>query len=330
MLCSLVIRKNSWAALIIFEHIYKNFSSKKRALSDLCFEVREGETLVLLGRSGSGKTTSLKMINRLIEPSSGKILIHGKDIQTFDPIYLRRNIGYAIQHVGLFKHMTVEENIGLVPKLLGWVDVRIRKRVEELLYLIGLNPEDVRNSYPHQLSGGQKQRIGVARAIAADPPIILMDEPFGALDPMTREQLQNEFLELERDIRKTVVFVTHDVFEAIKMADRIAVMEKGQILQIGTPRELLKNPVNEIVDQFFSQHRYQLSLMTQTVSELIQDKIALLSIPRLSLHPKATFLDALNLFNKSKTDSISIFDGKNYLGEIRQAHLLKESVKFLK
>lgn len=199
------------------------------------------------------------MINRLIEPSAGKILINGADIQTLNPIQLRRNIGYAIQHVGLFNHMTVEENIALVPKLVGWDADKIEQRVDVLLNMIGLD-RGVKDRYPSEFSGGQAQRIGVARAIAIDPPIILMDEPFGALDPMTREQLQNEFLELEKYIHKTVVFVTHDVFEAVKMADRIAVMEEGKILQIGTPRELLEEPADEIVHKFFSRHRYQLSL----------------------------------------------------------------------
>ena len=195
--------------MITLDQVTKVFSDDKKAVSDLSFEVKKGETLVLLGQSGSGKTTALRLINRLIEPTTGTIFFDGEDIRTLDPILLRRKIGYAIQHIGLFLHMSVAENIGIVPKLLGWDEKRTQRRVDELLAMVGFDPDEMRHEMPSRLSGGQKQRIGVARALAADPPVILMDEPFGSLDPIIREQLQNEFLEIQSKIQKTVVFVTH-------------------------------------------------------------------------------------------------------------------------
>jgi osmoprotectant transport system ATP-binding protein len=209
-----------------------------QVLSDLNLRVAHGEILVLLGRSGSGKTTTLKLVNRLVTPTSGRVLVNGKVNDQVDVIQLRRGIGYVIQEAGLFPHFTVERNIGLVPRIEGWPQERIHARVQEMLQLVGLN-SDMASRYPHQLSGGQRQRVGVARALAADPAILLMDEPFGALDPLTRDDLQREFLLLQQRVHKTVVFVTHDLREALRLASRIALMEAGKLVTVLTPAEFL-------------------------------------------------------------------------------------------
>ncbi len=211
-----------------------------QVLSGLNLRVAHGEILVLLGRSGSGKTTTLKLVNRLVTPTSGQVLVNGKANDQVDVIQLRRGIGYVIQEAGLFPHFTVERNIGLVPKIEGWPQERVRARVEEMLQLVGLTP-DLASRYPHQLSGGQRQRVGVARALAADPAILLMDEPFGALDPLTRDELQREFLLLQQRVHKTVVFVTHDLREALRLASRISLMEAGKLVTVLTPQEFLKS-----------------------------------------------------------------------------------------
>jgi len=211
-----------------------------QVLCGLTLQVAKGETLVLLGRSGSGKTTTLKLVNGLVTPSSGEVLVNGATHREVDVIRLRRGIGYVIQEVGLFPHFTVARNIGLVPQIEGWKDDRIQARVQELLHLVGLERE-IAARYPHQLSGGQRQRVGVARALAADPEILLMDEPFGALDPLTRDELQREFLALRQRLNKTVVFVTHDLHEALRLGSRIALMEAGKLVTVLTPREFIKS-----------------------------------------------------------------------------------------
>lgn len=233
-----------------FRSVSKFYSPHQAALHHVSFQVEKGETLVLLGSSGSGKTTSLKMINRLEVPDEGEVLVEGRAVRDWDPIRLRRNVGYVIQEVGLLPHMTVEENVSLVPRLEGWDAVRRRKRSTELLELVGLSPKDFLDQRPSQLSGGQKQRVGVARALANDPPILLMDEPFGALDPITRRRLQEEFRRLERELGKTVVFVTHDVVEAMRLADRVVVMDGGKVRQIGPPRVVLEEPADDFVKEF--------------------------------------------------------------------------------
>ncbi len=209
----------------------------RELVSDVTFAVGAGETLVLLGRSGSGKTTTLKLINRLLEPSAGGVRIAGEDAGALDPVRLRRRIGYVIQEVGLFPHFTVERNVGLVPRLEGWVPERVAARVRELLALVGLDPATFAGRYPHELSGGQRQRVGVARALAADPPLLLLDEPFGALDPITRVELQGEFRSLEGRLGKAMVFVTHDVREGLRLGTRVGVMQDGRIVFLGTPEE---------------------------------------------------------------------------------------------
>ena len=221
---------------IEFRNISYLLDHGRELLHDLNLEVRRGETLVLLGRSGSGKTTTLKLINELLSPSAGELRVNGRSIRDWDPIQLRRSIGYVIQEIGLFPHYTVEKNIGLVPKVMGWPDGKIRERVRELLTLVGLDPT-IASRYPAQLSGGQRQRVGVARALAADPPILLMDEPFGALDAITRSELQQEFLKLQAQLHKTVVFVTHDLREALLLGTRIALLENGRLVTVLTPEE---------------------------------------------------------------------------------------------
>jgi osmoprotectant transport system ATP-binding protein len=225
---------------IEFHNISYRLPNGRELLRDLNLEIRSGETLVLLGRSGSGKTTTLKLINDLLKPTAGDLRVDGRLTRDWDPIRLRRQIGYVIQDVGLFPHFTVERNIALVPKIENWPTTRISLRVQELLQLVGLDPE-IATRYPRELSGGQRQRVGVARALAADPPILLMDEPFGALDPMTRAELQREFLNLQTRLQKTVVFVTHDLREALLLGTRIALMEDGHLITIQTPEEFLES-----------------------------------------------------------------------------------------
>jgi len=225
------------------------------AVDDVTLEVADGETCVLLGPSGCGKTTTLRMINRLLLPSAGKIFIAGRDTDGVDPVALRRGIGYVIQQIGLFPNMTVAENIGVVPRLLGWSLAKSRRRAEELLALLALEPTQFLDRYPNELSGGQAQRIGVARALAVDPPVLLMDEPFAALDPINREVIQDEFLRMQQTLRKTILFVSHDIDEAVKMADRIAIFRAGRLAQFGPPDELLAHPADDFVASFVGRDR---------------------------------------------------------------------------
>ena len=238
--------------MIRLEHLSKHFPGEKHAaVDDLTLDVPEGEIVILVGPSGCGKTTTMKMINRIIEPSSGRIILDGDDVTSADPDQLRRKIGYVIQQIGLFPHMTIAENIATVPKLLGWDGKRIDARIDELLETVNMPPGTYRHRYPKQLSGGQRQRVGVARALSGDPAVMLMDEPFGAIDPITRDRLQNEFLRLQADVRKTIVFVTHDIDEAIKMGDRIAILQEGStIAQYDTPEQILTAPANDFVADF--------------------------------------------------------------------------------
>ncbi|MCP1661705.1 MAG: ATP-binding cassette domain-containing protein [Methanocalculus sp. MSAO_Arc1] len=240
------------------------------AVDDLSLDVRGGELLILIGGSGSGKTTMLRMINRLIDPDSGSIAINGTETTTLDPIALRKNIGYVIQQIGLFPHMTIRDNIGLLPKIEGWSNDRIDERVRELLARVHLSPDLFMDRYPKELSGGQQQRIGLARALVMDPPLLLMDEPFGALDPILRRQLQDDFLGIKADIGKTIVFVTHDINEAFRLGDRIAIMDEGRLIQVGAARDLILNPADQMVSGLVgSDHLYR-HLENLTVRDLMQ------------------------------------------------------------
>ena len=261
------------ATTVEFEHVTKRYETNAKntpgAVNDLSLTVPAGKICVLVGPSGCGKTTSLKMVNRLIEPTSGRILLDGEDAATRDLTDLRRGIGYVIQQVGLFPHQTIGENVATVPRLLGWSASRRRERAEALLQLIGLEPAKYRDRYPSQLSGGERQRVGVARALAADPPIMLMDEPFGAVDPIVRDRLQNEFLRLQEELAKTILFVTHDIDEAIKMGDLVAVMQVGgHLAQFGTPAEILASPASDFVARFVGADRGLKRLSLRRVRDL--------------------------------------------------------------
>ena len=261
------------ASTVEFRHVTKRYDSRAKnapgAVNNLSLTVPAGRICVLVGPSGCGKTTTLKMVNRLIEPTSGEILIDGVDIMTRDVTELRRSIGYVIQQVGLFPHQTIGENVVTVPRLMGWPRARQRARANELLALVGLEPDRYRDRYPAQLSGGERQRVGVARALAADPPIMLMDEPFGAVDPIVRERLQDEFLRLQEELAKTILFVTHDIDEAIKMGDLVAVMQVGGILaQFGPPEEILARPASDFVARFVGADRGLKRLSLSRVGDL--------------------------------------------------------------
>jgi osmoprotectant transport system ATP-binding protein len=258
------------AGEIEFRHVTKLYRGRRQAaVNDLSLAIPAGEICVLVGPSGAGKTTAMKLVNRLIDVTEGEILIDGRDVTRMDQTELRRGIGYVIQQVGLFPHMSVADNVATVPRLLGWERSRVRARVRELLELVGLDPDEDGGRYPAQLSGGQRQRVGLARALAADPPVMLMDEPFGALDPITRDRLQNEFLRLHRQIRKTVIFVTHDIDEAIKMGDKIAILREGGVLaQYASPVEILTSPADDFVAQFVGADRALKRLALSSVRDL--------------------------------------------------------------
>ena len=257
--------------MIVLEHVSKTFTSHGQsvpAVDDISLEVGEGELHVLIGPSGSGKTTTMRMINRLETLTSGRILIDGRDVQTMNVVELRRGIGYVIQQGGLFPHFTVADNVAVVPRLLGWTRQKRRQRAEELLALVGLPPEQFANRYPRELSGGQQQRVGVARALAVDPPIVLMDEPFGAVDPITRKQLQRELRRIQEEVRKTIVFVTHDIAEAFLLGDRIVLMAEGRIVQNGAPSDLLRNPADPFVTAFIGEDRGLRALQFTSLGEV--------------------------------------------------------------
>lgn len=303
--------------MIEFKNIYKSFKDK-HVLEDVSFSINKGEFVCIIGPSGCGKTTALKMINRLIKPTRGTILVDGKDISQEDEIDLRRNIGYVIQQTGLFPHMTVKENIELIPKLKNKKDPNLANKVIELLDMVGLDPQGYMNLYPTQMSGGQQQRVGVARAFASDPEIILMDEPFSALDPITREQLQDELLTLQDKLHKTIIFVTHDMAEAIKMADRICIMCDGKIQQYDTPEQILKHPANEFIHNFVGKKRIWDS------PELIKVSDIMIDTP-ITCNVNLKCIKAVNIMYNYKVDSLMIVDRhQNFLGILEASQAARE------
>jgi len=267
--------------LIRLENVTKKYGDgDAAAVNNLTLDVHRGEVLVLVGPSGCGKSTTLRLINRLIEPTSGTLYLNGEDVTSMNPSLLRRKIGYVIQQVGLFPHRTIAENIATVPKLLGWDKGKIAHRVDDLLDLVGMDPDTYRGRYPKELSGGQAQRVGVARALAADPDVLLMDEPFGAIDPITRDRLQNEFLRLQQDLKKTIVFVTHDIDEAIKMGNRIAILrEQSEIAQLDTPEAILADPADEFVENFLGSGAILKSLTLMKIADTELHQVPVFKAP---------------------------------------------------
>lgn len=304
-------------ATIQLQGVTKNYPGQAEpAVDHITMDIAAGEIVVLVGPSGCGKTTTMKMINRLIEPTSGKILIGGTDVLKLDADEHRRNVGYVIQQIGLFPHMRIAENIGLVPRMLGWSRRKTAERVEELLEVVGLAPGEYARRYPRELSGGQQQRVGVARALAAAPPVMLMDEPFGATDPITREHLQNEFLRLQRELRKTIVFVTHDFDEALKMGDRIAVMRSQSVIaQYDTPEAILAAPVDDYVGSFIGAggQLKRLGLMRLRDVEL-RPVPARKSLPLITI--EATLRDALDMMLENGSGKVLVAEGESGAGEV--------------
>jgi osmoprotectant transport system ATP-binding protein len=293
--------------MITFQGVNKKYDDGYHALKDLHLEFKKGEISVLIGPSGCGKTTTMKLINRLIQPSSGKIEIDGRDILSLDPVELRRKIGYVIQNIGLFPHMTIAKNVGVVPRLQKWEKSRIDARVKELLDLVGLPAETYADRYPAELSGGQQQRIGVIRALAADPDIILMDEPFSALDPISREQLQDELIRLQQELHKTIVFVTHDMDEAIKIADTIILMKDGEVVQVGSPEQVLRHPANDFVRSFIGPKRLRQGGMEQpTVDDVMVDQPA-------TAYPTRGLAEAIKMMERRRVDSLLVVDREKRL-----------------
>ena len=300
--------------MIRLEAVTKRYGSGAPAVDGLTLEVAEGETCVLVGPSGCGKTTTLKMINRLVEPTSGRVLVAGRDVTAVDPVPLRRGIGYVIQHVGLFPHLSVAENVATVPRLLGWPAARAGARVDELLDLVGLEPAEFRHRRPDELSGGQRQRVGVARALAADPPVLLMDEPFGAVDPVTRLRLQDEFRRLQGSLRKTVVLVTHDIDEALRLADRVAVLRQGGVLeQHAPPAEILARPASPFVAGFVGDGRILKSLRFLPVSPAV---VELRAGEAPAVAATATLDDALAALLTHDAGWVAVVDGDRVLGAV--------------
>ncbi|MEC1926787.1 betaine/proline/choline family ABC transporter ATP-binding protein [Bacillus velezensis] len=293
--------------MLTLENVSKTYKGGKKAVNSINLNIDKGEFICFIGPSGCGKTTTMKMINRLIEPTEGRILIEGRNIMEQDPVELRRSIGYVIQQIGLFPHMTIQQNITLVPKLLKHSAEKRKERARELLKLVDMGPEYL-DRYPHELSGGQQQRIGVLRALAAEPPLILMDEPFGALDPITRDSLQEEFKKLQKTLHKTIVFVTHDMDEAIKLADRIVILKAGEIVQAGTPDEILRFPANEFVEEFIGKER-----LIQSSSPDIERVEQIMNPDPVTVTPEKTLSAAIQLMHAERVDSLLVIDEKNVL-----------------
>ncbi|GAA0338903.1 betaine/proline/choline family ABC transporter ATP-binding protein [Oceanobacillus oncorhynchi subsp. oncorhynchi] len=293
--------------MLEFKEVTKKFEGNDTpSVHKLNLKVERGEFVVFIGPSGCGKTTTMKMINRLIEPSGGEILVDGVNVLKQDAVQLRRSIGYVIQQIGLMPHMTVGENISLVGSLLKWNKEKQKERAKELISLVDL-PEDYLDRYPHELSGGQQQRIGVLRALATNPPLILMDEPFGALDPITRDSLQEEFKKLQKEMNKTIVFVTHDMDEAIKLADKIVIMNQGEIVQVGTPDDILRNPANEFVEDFIGKDRLLESRPEVTRVEQIMNPNPI------TIEQESSLKEAIQKMHANRVDSLLVVDGSGVL-----------------
>ncbi|MFC5605049.1 betaine/proline/choline family ABC transporter ATP-binding protein [Sporosarcina koreensis] len=304
--------------MLKFENVSKVYEDGFKAVDSVSFEIPEGELLVLIGPSGSGKSTTMKMINRMQPHTSGKISINGKDNKSYVASELRRGIGYVIQQIGLFPHYTIEKNIAIVPELNGWSPDKIRTRVTELLELVGLDPEIYASRYPKELSGGQQQRVGIARALASDPEIILMDEPFSALDPITREQLQGELISLQKKLNKTIIFVTHDMDEALKMGDRIAIMKDGKLLQLDTPEKLLHEPAHGFVEEFIGKHRIIQNPELMPVIDIMSESVV-------TTLPQSSPEKAISLIRQRKiTDLIIVDESKELLGIVSAYDVIKK------
>ncbi|WP_394345807.1 ABC transporter ATP-binding protein [Halegenticoccus tardaugens] len=325
--------------MIEFENVTKIYDDQTVAIEDVTFSVERGTTTVLVGPSGCGKTTTMTLVNRMQNASEGTVYYDGTDVQELDKVELRRNIGYVIQEIGLFDHMTVGENVATVPELRGWDPERIDARVDELLDLMSLPAETYRDQYPRELSGGQQQRVGVARALAADPDVILMDEPFGALDPITRTELQDEFLQIQERIDTTILFVTHDINEALKMGDKIAIFDVGELVQYGTPREILTNPNSEFVAEFIGDDRTLKELQITPVMDVMQaraadegqqvaavdgggaDGAALGSDDKARVAPTDTVDVALSKMIQTDTEQVAVVEGSNMVGVLTEADI---------
>ena len=290
--------------MVKFKNVVKAYENHV-AVKNLNLEIPEGELVVLIGPSGCGKTTTLKMVNRLIEPTSGSIFIRDRNVKDLNPVALRREIGYVIQQIGLFPNMTIEQNIDVVPRLLGWPAEKRKRRVYELLEMVGMDPEIYAHRYPNELSGGQQQRIGVLRALAAEPPLILMDEPFGALDPIARESLQDELKNLHSRLNITTIFVTHDMDEALKLADRVVVMNQGEVVQVATPETLLRNPANDFVASFIGENRLNGDSLQSVVEIMLPDPV--------TVHPQMGLAEGLALMKRKKVDTVLVVDEQRRL-----------------
>lgn len=292
--------------MIEFKSVYKRYKGGNDVLKDINLICEKGEITVFIGPSGCGKTTTMKLINRLIEPTKGNILINGKDTNEINPVELRRDIGYVIQNVGLFPHMNIARNVAAVPNLLKWDKEKTKSRSDELLRMVNLEPEQYRSRYPSELSGGQQQRVGVIRALAAEPEVILMDEPFSALDPISREQLQEELIQLQKEINKTIVFVTHDMDEALKIADKIVMMKDGEIIQAASPEQILRKPANEFVKDFIGKKRLKQATDVPVVGEVMIKKTATIFASR-------GLATAMKIMEQRQVDSLVVVDGEGYI-----------------
>ena len=311
--------------MIEIRELVKEFPGAARpAIDHLTLTVPAGEVCVLIGPSGCGKTTTMRVINRMIEPDRGTVHVAGRDVMSVDPVELRRSIGYVIQQIGLFPHWSIAQNVGTVPRLLGWDEARIAQRTDELLALVGMEPSQYRDRYPRELSGGQRQRVGVARALAADPPVMLMDEPFGAIDPITRARLQDEFLNILRSLRKTVVFVTHDIDEALKMGDRIAIMRDGALVQYDTPEAILARPADGFVESFVGSDRALKRLALVRARDVVEAGAALTHAHVIGAD--VSLRDALAAMFAAGVDSLSVVRDGSTIGIVTVAAIRRQAL----